>query len=172
MVKYDRHYTLDAAACGAPFPDVVRFFEALPPGPLQILDAGCGQGRDALVAARLGHIVTGFDASSVGVAQLRQQALVEGLRIKIEVDTLEAFQPRTSFDVVLVDRTYHCVSPIALRKSLLAKLAAAVLPGGFLFVVEPPASAAELLASLDLKNVWWRISLPKPGFLLLQRMAA
>jgi S-adenosylmethionine-dependent methyltransferase len=46
-------------------------------GPLRVLDAGCGQGTQAIALARLGHEVVGLDLSGVLLAQARQAAADE-----------------------------------------------------------------------------------------------
>lgn len=70
LVEYDAHYMKGPGQCGEPFPKVVAFFEAYAKRNAAVLDLGCGQGRDALVAARRGHRVLGVDLSKVGVAQM------------------------------------------------------------------------------------------------------
>ncbi len=46
-------------------------------GPLRVLDAGCGQGTQAIALARLGHEVVGLDISGVLLAEARHAAADE-----------------------------------------------------------------------------------------------
>lgn len=171
MAKYDEFYRDDAAACGAPFSEVVRFFEALPRDPpLRVLDAGCGQGRDALVAARAGHHVRCFDVSQVGIDQLRTVAKRERLVVDASVASLEDYREEDRFDVVIADRVLHCIPDAAGRKRVFKRLADAVVPGGHLFVIEPKNNAKALVATLAAQH-WWRHDLKKPGYILAQRLA-
>lgn len=171
MVNYDTFYRDDPATCGAPFVEVVRFVDALPRDPpRRVLDAGCGQGRDALIAARAGHKVECFDISRVGIEQLRAVAERESLSLEAQVGDVESFRTDDRFDVVIADRVLHCVPNAATRKRVFTRLADAVLPGGFLFVIEPANNAKALVSTLG-ANTWWRHALKKPGYILAQRLA-
>ena len=103
---YEKIYREQRHALGEPTKELVIFFEQLP-APMRILDVGCGQGRDALFIARLGHQVVGVDLSSSGIAQLREDAEREGLDIEgIMADVVE-YEPDGLFNIVLFDRTLH-----------------------------------------------------------------
>lgn len=52
---------------------------ALPPAPAKVLDLGTGTGACALIAASLGHAVTGIDLSEGMLAQARAAATERGL---------------------------------------------------------------------------------------------
>jgi len=54
--------------CGQPFPEFVQFFVDFDQVNASVLDLGCGQGRDALFIARMGHDVLGVDLSPTGIA--------------------------------------------------------------------------------------------------------
>ncbi|HET9060319.1 MAG TPA: methyltransferase domain-containing protein [Acidimicrobiales bacterium] len=60
----------------------------IPPdrGPLRVLDAGCGQGTQALALARLGHEVVGLDLSNKLLGEARRAAGEEpaGVRRRLE----------------------------------------------------------------------------------------
>jgi SAM-dependent methyltransferase len=76
----------------------------------RLLDLGCGIGRHALLFARAGFEVTGFDLSDAGLSRLRQLAAAEGLNVRTaHGDLLELPFPDKSFDFVLAYRSiYHC----------------------------------------------------------------
>lgn len=88
MTDYETLYAEQDAVCGAPFAEFVRFFDDLTPV-RSVLDLGCGQGRDALVAGRRGHRVLGVDLSASGVRQMVQTADSEGLLVTGAANRLE-----------------------------------------------------------------------------------
>lgn len=103
--KVDEAYWLEPAADVRP---LVDRWEAA--GYSRLLDLGCGIGRHALLFARAGFEVAGFDLSPVGLARLRDLAAVESLDILTAMgDTRELPFPNDSFDCVLAYRSiYHC----------------------------------------------------------------
>lgn len=76
----------------------------------RILDLGCGLGRHALLFARAGFSVTGFDLSEVGLARMKALAADEGLLVSAAVGDLRSLPFRdASFDCILAYRSiYHC----------------------------------------------------------------
>lgn len=56
-----------------------RTCRELGPGPLRVLDAGGGEGRDAVALALLGHDVTVLDSSRQALAAARDAAAVAGV---------------------------------------------------------------------------------------------
>ena len=66
-MNYDQHYRAGRGQCGDPFPEFVAFFDSDDRQRARVLDLGCGQGRDALLAARLGHAVVGVDLCAIGI---------------------------------------------------------------------------------------------------------
>lgn len=79
---YDKLYQETPHALGQPTRELVDFFNGLDPCRLTVLDLGCGQGRDALFIARLGHRVIGVDLSPAGIRDLLHDAEREGLSIE------------------------------------------------------------------------------------------
>ncbi len=67
-------------------------------GPLRVLDAGCGQGTQAIALARLGHEVVGIDLSDVLLGEARRAAADETgdvrRRLTFEVGDLLALPDR------------------------------------------------------------------------------
>jgi len=63
----------------------LNFFDKCDGKSLDVLDLGCGQGRDSLMIARNGHSVVGVDLSTTGVQQMVEIAQKEG----IEIDNVE-----------------------------------------------------------------------------------
>jgi cyclopropane fatty-acyl-phospholipid synthase-like methyltransferase len=73
-------------------PEFEAFLRSIPPGG-RCLDLGCGQGRQALPAARLGLHVHAVDYSEVAVRQLQALAGEEGLPIEAERADVRDFRP-------------------------------------------------------------------------------
>jgi len=72
--KYERQYHEQRGVCGEPFPEIASFFASYAKQAAQVLDLGCGQGRDALMAARHGHHVLGVDSAQTGIRQMLEDA--------------------------------------------------------------------------------------------------
>lgn len=101
--------------------------------PGRALDVGMGMGRNALHLARLGWDVTGFDVSSVGVAQARAAAASAGLRLEAHVAADEEFDFGVSrWDLIALIFTIEKRSVLRVRDAL--------RPGG-LVVVEAGVNA-------------------------------
>src|SRR5215510_9102803 len=68
----------------------------------KVLDAACGTGNLAVIAARRGCLTSGLDIASNLVAQARQRARQESLDIEFTEGDAEAMPyPDASFDVVV-----------------------------------------------------------------------
>lgn len=137
---------------------------SLPPG--RALDAGCGEGGDALWLAEHGWQVDAVDISTVALGRAAQVAQDRGLagRIRFAQADLTNWSPSGEYDLV---SSFYVHPPSATRGQLYAKLAAAVAPGGILLVVQhDPHEAAvarpeltdllatpeQLAAALDLRQ--------------------
>jgi SAM-dependent methyltransferase len=71
-----------ATAEYAAWVDALR--DLLPPAPADVLDIGTGTGFVALIAAGLGHRVTGIDLSESMLQEAREEARRRGLRVSFE----------------------------------------------------------------------------------------
>ncbi len=132
--SYDALYrSAPALWSGRPNRQLVVEAGALPPG--AALDAGCGEGGDALWLASRGWRVTAVDFSPValgrGAAKAAELLLTD--RIEWRHEDLEAWTPpEASFDLVTA---HYLHSAWADREAMFRRLAAAVKPGGTLLVV-------------------------------------
>lgn len=109
----------------------------LPPGPLEILDAGGGNGAEALPFAQVGHRVTLVDSAAVMLDEARQAAEACGLSERItmiqhDLGALSALFPAPSFDVVICHNVLQYAPDVG---QLLDTLLTTLRPGGVLSLV-------------------------------------
>ena len=103
----------------------------LPPG--RALDVACGEGRNALWLASLGWTVTGVDHSDVALGRARGLAAERELDVTFLEADLVTWEPEPAvYDLVLV---LFLQLPAADRRVVLHRAAAALAPGGTLFVL-------------------------------------
>jgi cyclopropane fatty-acyl-phospholipid synthase-like methyltransferase len=126
----------DAAYSGTPPWDIGRpqpaFLALARAGALQgrVLDAGCGTGEHALMAAELGLQATGFDASPTAVAAAERKARERGLAARFLVwDARELATLGESFDTVLDSGLFHTLDDAG-RARYVDGLRASVPAGG------------------------------------------
>ena len=132
----ERYRIAPALWSGRANPQLVAEAADLSPG--RALDAGSGEGGDALWLAGRGWRVTAVDFSTVALGR----AAAEAERLGVEVDWVHAdltrwTPPAGAFD--LVSAQYFHLPPQD-RDPALARLASAVAPGGSLLVVGHVAS--------------------------------
>jgi SAM-dependent methyltransferase len=131
----ERYRSRDALWSGKPNPYLVSETDGLTPG--LALDAGAGEGADAIWLATRGWRVVAIDISAVALARAAAHAVDRGeniaRRIEWRHEDLAAFEPAVaSFDLVTVQYLHL---PAAPRSVVFGRLAAAVAPGGMLLVV-------------------------------------
>jgi SAM-dependent methyltransferase len=132
--SYDELYrSAPAVWSGRPNGPLVTEAAALRPG--VALDAGCGEGADALWLAERGWRVTAVDYSTVALDRAAAHARARGFADRIEwrqADLSSWAPPAGRFDLV----TAHYLHAHGIdRPALFRRLAAAVAPGGTLLVV-------------------------------------
>ena len=145
---YDKLYRTEANALGAPTPALLEAYTTLLAPPARVLDVGCGQGRDALPLARMGHEVVGVDLSPKGIADLVAAAEAEGLAVTGCVADITSFVPEGQFDALLFDRTLHMLEE-APRHAVLARLLGHLRPGGVLLLADEPGNMAGFRRVID-----------------------
>jgi tellurite methyltransferase len=138
QVTYDKHYRADPRACGEPFKEFVRFADQLDIEHADILDIGCGQGRDAFLFARKGHTVLGIDVSEVGIAQMNERATSESVAVRGIAADIVTWEPSGRFDVVIIDRVLHMLADDGERLTVLGMAARATRQGGVVLVADGP----------------------------------
>jgi SAM-dependent methyltransferase len=114
---------------GRPQPAFVRLADSgLLSG--RVLDAGCGTGEHALLAAAHGAAAMGVDLSAVAIEEARGKAVERGLMARFEVaDALHLERLGESFDTVIDSGLFH-VFDDADRARYVASLTAVIEPGG------------------------------------------
>ena len=166
---YEKIYREQRHVLGEPTNEFVVFFEQLP-SPMRILDVGCGQGRDALCVARLGHQVVGVDLSSSGITQLREDAEREGLDIEGIVANIVEYKPDGLFNVVLFDRTLHML-PTNDRISVLDRYSKHVDEKGYVLISDEKKNLPAMESLLVEGDGTWLIERKTRGFLFLQKVS-
>jgi SAM-dependent methyltransferase len=131
---YDELYrSAPALWSGRPNRQLVVEADGLPPG--RALDAGSGEGGDALWLAGRGWQVSAVDFSAVALERATAQAHERGLGERIEwlhADLDTWTPPAGRFDLVTA---HYLHARWTDRPALFRRLAAAVAPGGTLLVV-------------------------------------
>ena len=161
----ERYRDHSAARSRSPNPQLVTEAGQLAPG--TALDAGCGEGADAIWLASRGWRVTAVDIAPTALRRARDQAETLGVEVTSRIDWVQAdltsWTPAENhFDLVSAQYVHAAAS----REALFRRLAASVAPGGTLLIVghapsdqqttsshasapEAHGTAEEVAASLD-----------------------
>lgn len=141
---FDEAYDDERAVFGEPYPALLELFERIPCG--RVLDLGCGQGRNAVALAAMGHTVTALDSSRVGVAQAVAAGHDRGLVITGVVADIRALPVGVPVDHVVIDMVLHGLTPEEAHGAV-ESLTTTVRPGGTTYVVVPdPGPLADDIA--------------------------
>ena len=108
------------------------------PPPFELLDLGCGPGRDLKTFTALGHRATGLEGS----AQLAALARTNSGREVLEQNFLELKLPSSHFDGVFANAVLFHVPTQELPR-ILRELQATLKPGGVLFTSNPRGDGQE-----------------------------
>ena len=165
---YNKLYGSTRQALGEPSQVFVDFFHKQARNDLLVLDVGCGQGRDALFIARLGHSVTGVDFSPNGIRDLIDAARQEKLSIKGVTADITTFVPAGEFDVLLIDRTLHML-PEKDRLDVLKRLISHVIVGGWALIADERSNMQMFKSAFETHEFAWKIELEVGGNLFLRR---
>jgi len=130
----ERYRSTDALWSGRPNAQLVREAADLPPG--SALDVGCGEGADAIWLAGRGWQVTAADFARTALRRGEAHAATLGpevaRRIRWVYADLTAEVPGKGYDLISAQFMHL---PPDQRRTLFARLADAVAPGGTLLVV-------------------------------------
>ncbi|MBT2340113.1 MULTISPECIES: class I SAM-dependent methyltransferase [Pseudomonas] len=100
--------------------------------PLQILDFGCGPGRDLRAFTAMGHVAVGLDGSAEFVRMARQDSGCEVW----QQDFLQLDLPAERFDGIFANAVLFHI-PLQELPRVLKQLHATLKPGGVLFSSNP-----------------------------------
>ncbi|SDS57885.1 Methyltransferase domain-containing protein [Halopseudomonas xinjiangensis] len=137
------------------------------PAPYQVLDFGCGPGRDLRTFSKLGHTPTGLDGCAQFVEMARQASGCEVW----QQNFLDLKLPAEHFDGVFANAVlFHIPSQQIL--GVLRQLSSALKPGGVLFSSNPRGNDEEGWNG-DRYGVYyswetWRGLLTQAGFVELE----
>lgn len=108
------------------------------PAPFQLLDVGCGPGRDLVTFTKLGHHATGLE----GAAELAAMARTHSGCEVLQQNFLDLHLPEARFDGVFANAVLFHVPGQALP-GVLGALYKALKPGGVLFSSNPRGDGQE-----------------------------
>lgn len=166
--NYDELYKTTPWALGEPTQVFVKHFAGLERFALRVLDVGCGQGRDAVFIAKMGHSVVGVDMSSHGISALNDMATKGKLRIKGIVADIRDYAPDGMFDVILIDRTLHMLRPPE-QVAVLTTLLGHVAEKGQVLIADEASNISGFESALDASPVDWAVFYKKGGTLFVSR---
>jgi ubiquinone/menaquinone biosynthesis C-methylase UbiE len=128
----ERHAAKNAPAYSGPNPQLAAEVAHLTPG--EALDAGCGDGDDAIWLAQNGWSVTAADISQVALDRAASVAAALGLSAITwrQADLVQTPPSAQSYDLV---SSHFMQLPTPLRETAMRGLAAAVKRGGTLLIV-------------------------------------
>jgi cyclopropane fatty-acyl-phospholipid synthase-like methyltransferase len=101
----------------------------------RLLDAGCGTGENALLAAGRGADVTGIDVAPTAIARARAKASERGLTARFEVaDATDLGRLGLTADTVIDSGVFHVFGDDD-RARYVTSLAAVLEPGGTCYLM-------------------------------------
>ena len=107
-----------------------RVLRKRPPlGPMNLLDIGCGEGRNAVFFARNGYLVDAMDISGKGVEKTKLLAKSANVSLNAFQADINAYRLEKEYDVLFSTGTFHCV-PEDKRRGLLEHYKEKTRPGG------------------------------------------
>ena len=164
---YEEFYHTGKDALGPPDAAFVTFFERWASSGARVLDVGCGQGRDALFIARMGHEVVGVDLSAKGVSDLIEAARAETLDVTGIVADLVTWSPEGIYDVILFDRTLHMLATQD-REDFVRRLVQHLAAGGHVLISDESRNLPGIEKALCDSGRIWNDTVRKRGRLFLQ----
>lgn len=118
-----------------------EIMQLLPPvRPYQVLDVGCGEGKDAVFLAKCGYLVTAFDISGAGIEKAKRLAEHNHAAVDFHKIDIMDFPFDREYDIIFSSGVLHFVRP-AHREEICTRFKTHTAPGGFnvlnVFVQKP-----------------------------------
>src|SRR5579863_143774 len=103
---------------------------------LRVLDAGCGEGKNALFLASKGATVAAYDISQLAIRHAENlKARQQAVNISFRAEDIRAVElDPDSFDVVIAYGLAHCLADEAEIRSLITQLKNSTKPSGYLIL--------------------------------------
>ena len=150
---WERAYQIPTgSAFGKPSAEIVSLAARLPRG-AQLLDLGCGEGRNALFLAEQGFEVTAVDLSEHGIRKLRSMAASQNLAARAEVGDMRSYRFDRAFDLIISHGCLHLIERPDWKR-LLESIKAYTAPGGYNVVavftdrIAPPVDLEQFCVGL------------------------
>jgi len=144
--SFDKTYDVKPELFGHPYKELQDYFiKCTVRG--NLLDLGCGQGRDSIFLASLGYNVTAVDSSKVGINQMLVKARSLGLAIEGVVGDIQNIRLDENFNVILFDMLLHGFEK-HVQLELLRKYSECLNNEGILCIVYPDDFGAEHFMSM------------------------
>ena len=154
MSRYDNHYRELEDYVGEPEKELVILAKKFQ-GKKKVLDLGCGQGKEILYLAQLGHDVTGIDISSVAINQMLVRAKTKGLKSKGIIGDVLDYEIKEKFDLILLVGLLHFTRGDENRRMLLERVENSIGNEGYCFIIEHAiAYVLEMFEQVFSKTKW------------------
>lgn len=149
--RWDQRYaSTDRLFPREPDAILIELVDQLRPG--RALDLGAGEGRNSLWLARQGWQVTAVDLSQVALSRLAAEAVAEHLAVStVHADISDYLARAEQFDLVVVANIHPTPEQ---RARLLAAAAAAVAPGGYLYLIGHHVDSLGLAGPPDAERLY------------------
>lgn len=112
-----------------PTMDINEFYKLFPQN-AQVLDVGCGEGRNSIFMAALGNKVDAFDISENGIEKAKKIAGQVGVQVNFFCCDLEKFVFEKEYDVILSHGVLHLPYK-DVRDEFITKMQANTKIGGY-----------------------------------------
>jgi len=169
-MDYEKEYQRAYNICGEPFPEFLDFFNNYDKRSADVLDLGCGQGRDALFIASMGHRVTGVDISPTGVSQMLRTGKKRKLQIEGIVEDIYAYKTRKRFDVILFDRVLHMLPSDKERTVVMKRASTYLRKGGYILIADTPKHKKFIANFFTRLSPNWGVCKSKGNFQFFKRV--
>lgn len=128
--------------------------------PYNVLDIGCGEGKDAVFLARNGYRVSAFDVAERGLSKARTLAERCGVNVDFFKADIRDFRLDKDYDIVFSSGVFHYIS-FDLREKVIDNIKSHTKPNGLNvinvfvkkpFIPSPPDAEADEIIAGDWKS--------------------